>query len=44
MAARELIKRVKNIKLTIPVEELRYQPTVATHTIEYLPLTFERRD
>lgn len=43
VAAKELIKRVKNIKLAIPLDELKYQPTVATHTIENLPLTLERR-
>ncbi len=43
VAAKELIKRVKNIKLAIPMEELKYQPTVATHTIESLPMLLERR-
>lgn len=43
VAAKELIKRVKEIKLEIPVEEIKYQPTVATHTIASLPLTFKRR-
>jgi cytochrome P450 len=43
VAAKELIKRVKNIKLAIPMDELKYQPTVATHTIESLPMLFERR-
>jgi len=42
-AARELIKRIDNIKLTIPVEEIPYLPTVATHSIEKLPITFTRR-
>ena len=43
VAAKELIKRVKNIKLAIPMDELKYQPTVATHTIESLPMLLERR-
>ena len=43
VAARELVKRVENIKLAVPVEEIAYLPTVATHSIERLPLTFARR-
>ena len=43
VAARELIKRLDEIKLTIPVEEVQYLPTVATHTIKALPITVTRR-
>lgn len=43
VAARELIKKIDNIKLTVPVEELTYQKTVATHAIAALPLTFTKR-
>ncbi len=43
VAARELIKRVKDLKLTVAPEELSYQPTVATHQIAALPLTFSKR-
>ena len=43
VAARELVRRLKNFNLTIPVEEIPYLPTVATHTIASLPMTFERR-
>ncbi|MGB8366658.1 MAG: cytochrome P450 [Rhizomicrobium sp.] len=43
VAAREIIKRLDNIKLAIPVEEITYLLTVATHTIARLPLTFTRR-
>lgn len=43
VAARELAKRVENIRLAIPAEEITYLPTVATHSIERLPLTFARR-
>jgi cytochrome P450 len=42
-AAREVAKRLDNIKLEIPVEEIPYLPTVATHTIERLPITFTMR-
>lgn len=43
VAAAQLIKRIKNIKLAIPVEDISYQKTVATHSIERLPMTFEKR-
>ncbi len=43
VAAREVIRRMDNIKLAIPLEEIAYMPTVATHTISKLPLTFTRR-
>ena len=43
VAAREFVKRLENFKLAIPVEEIRYLPTVATRSIERLPLTFARR-
>jgi cytochrome P450 len=43
VAAQEIIKRLDNIKLAMPVEEIRYLPTLATQTIERLPLTFSRR-
>jgi cytochrome P450 len=43
VAAQEIIKRLDNIKLAIPVEQITYLPTLATHTIANLPLTFSRR-
>ena len=43
VAAQEIIRRMDNIKLAIPEEEINYLPTLATHTIESLPLTFSRR-
>ena len=43
VAARELIKRIDAIKLAIAPEDIAYQPTVATHTIKSLPITFQRR-
>jgi cytochrome P450 len=44
VAARELIKRIDAIKLAIAPEDIAYQPTVATHTIKSLPITFQRRE
>ncbi len=43
VAAREIVRRLDNIKLAIPLDEITYLPTVATHSIERLPLTFTRR-
>lgn len=41
VAAREIAKQMKAIKLAIPESDIRYQPSVATRTIESLPITFE---
>lgn len=43
VAARELVRRLGEIRLAVPVEQIRYLPTVATRTIERLPLTITRR-
>ncbi len=43
LTAQEIIRRLDNIRLAIPVEELTYLPTLASHTMEHLPLTFTRR-
>lgn len=43
VAAREIVKRLDNIKLAVPPEAISYLPTIATHSIERLPLTFTRR-
>ncbi|MEO6716492.1 MAG: cytochrome P450 [Novosphingobium sp.] len=43
LTAQEIIRRLDNIQLTIPAEELTYLPTLASHTLERLPLTFTRR-
>jgi len=43
VAAEEIIRNLDNIRLAIPFEELEYLPTLATHTIQSLPLTFTRR-
>jgi cytochrome P450 len=43
VAARELIHRIEDIQLTVPVDSLNYLPTVATHTIKELPITLKRR-
>lgn len=43
VAAQEIIRRLDNIRLAIPEEEITYQPTLATQTVERLPLEFTRR-
>lgn len=43
VAARELIKKIDNITLAVPVEELKHQKTVATQAIAELPITFTKR-
>jgi cytochrome P450 len=43
VAAREIVRRITDIRLTIPLDQIRYLPTVATHSIKSLPLTFSRR-
>ena len=43
VAAREIVRRLGDIRLAVPVEAITYLPTVATHSIASLPLTFSRR-
>jgi hypothetical protein len=43
IAGMQIAKRLEDIRLAIPVEEIRYVPTVATLTMERLPLKFSRR-
>ena len=43
VAAQEIIRRVTDIRLAVEPSEITYLPTLATHTIERLPLTFRRR-
>lgn len=42
VAAREFVRRLSDLKLAVPEEELRYLPTVATRTLKELPLTLKR--
>lgn len=43
VAAREIVRRMGDIRLATPEAEIRYAPTVATHQIESLPMTFTPR-
>ena len=40
VAARQTARRVRNISLAIPIEEIRYLPNAALLAMERLPLTF----
>ncbi|GAA0304137.1 cytochrome P450 [Sphingomonas oligophenolica] len=44
VAARELVRRLDNFQLAIDPDDIRYLPTVATRTMERLPVTFDKRD
>ena len=43
LAAQEIARQMKDLKLAIPESEIKYLPTVATHTIESLPITYGKR-
>jgi cytochrome P450 len=43
VAAREITRRIGNIKLAVSIEEIQYLPTVATRTIRHLPLSLSPR-
>lgn len=42
--AREIARRFADIRLAIAPEDITYLPTIATRTIESLPITFSRRE
>jgi cytochrome P450 len=42
-AVREIARRLDDIRLAIPVEEIRHVPTIAMLSMESLPLRFRRR-
>lgn len=43
VAAREVARQLKDIRLAIPESEIAYVPTVAVRTLESLPITFGKR-
>ncbi|NND68198.1 MAG: cytochrome P450 [Halioglobus sp.] len=43
VAAREFVRRLKDIRLEIAPRDIRYLPTVATRSMESLPLSFSKR-
>jgi len=43
VAAREIVRRLDQITLTIPADEVPFNPSVSMHSIAELPLSFSRR-
>lgn len=43
LTAREIVTQLTDLRLLVPVEEIRFVPTIATHPIAELPLAFKRR-
>jgi cytochrome P450 len=43
VAAREFVRQLDDIKLTIPADDVPFNPSVSMHSIAELPLTFSRR-
>lgn len=43
LAAREIVRQLTDIELLVPVDEIRFVPTIATHPIAELPMKFRRR-
>ena len=43
VAAREIVRRLDDIRLLIPADELRYVPSMATHRIAHMPISFTGR-
>ena len=43
VAAQEIIRRLDNLKLAVPLKQLNYQETLASQSLASLPLTFTRR-
>jgi cytochrome P450 len=44
VAAQEIGRRLTDIRLAVPVEDLRYSPSLAVLGLENLPLTFSQRN
>jgi cytochrome P450 len=44
VAAEELIRRLDNFKLAVPVNELKWLPDVSLRAVDAIPLTFTRRN
>jgi cytochrome P450 len=43
VTAREIVRRLTDIRLLVPQDEIRFVPTISTHPIAELPLSFRRR-
>lgn len=43
LTAREIVKQLEHIRLSIPANDLKFLPTIATHPLAELPITFRKR-
>jgi hypothetical protein len=43
VAAKRIARRMQRIRLAVPMEDIRYTPSVAALSMEALPLKFEGR-
>lgn len=43
VVAREVSRRLKDIELAIPIEEISYIPSVSNHSLRHLPLRYNKR-
>jgi cytochrome P450 len=43
VVAREVSRRLRDIKLDIPISEIAYLRSVSNHSLERLPLTYVKR-
>jgi len=43
VATRELLQRIDRFELAVPLQDIRYQPTIATRSIAQLPLRLARK-
>ncbi|HEX4376811.1 MAG TPA: cytochrome P450 [Steroidobacteraceae bacterium] len=43
VVSREVVRRLEDIRLTVPPDDVRYIPTIISHAIASLPVTFKRR-
>jgi hypothetical protein len=43
VVAREVSRRLCNIKLAIPIGEIAYIPSTSNHSVQRLPLTYVKR-
>jgi cytochrome P450 len=43
VVAREVSRRLRDLRLAIPVEDIAYTPSTSNHSVQRLPLTFTKR-
>ncbi len=43
VVAREVSRRLRDVRLAVPAEQIFYLPSVSNHSVQYLPLTYLKR-